>query len=180
MMKTQEAPANEVRPQGPEANRRRVRPWLILTVVAAATAAFGLGVLVGSGDSDGEPTTVETPAIVDDWGAAFVAEDPQALAALYADGATFNCRAWDFTIGGEEISDVVMGDGTDFTEFEAMTVLAGEEIIVAEYMVTAVSPAGQSISTPLIAVFDVTADGLLAGSTIDYDRAAMFPDEARR
>jgi hypothetical protein len=151
-----------------------VRWWLIAVLgVAALAGGVLIGFVIGGDD---EPAADESADIVDEWGAAFVAEDPQALAALYADGATFNCRAWDFTIDAEEIPDVVMGDGTDFTEFEPTTVLVGDEIIVAEYMVAAVSPSGQQISTPLLAVFDVAPNGLLAGSTIDYDRAAMFPD----
>ena len=169
-MKVQEAPTNQARSHRPKTRWHRVRHGL--TVAAAATAT-----LLSSCGSDDEPAAVETPVIVDEWGAAFVAEDAIALAALYGEGATFNCRAWDFTIGEGEIPDVVMGDGTDFTEFAPTTVIVGDEIIVAEYMVTAVSPSGQSISTPLLAVFDVGPDGLLAGSTIDYDRAAMFPDE---
>ena len=151
-----------------------VRLWLVAVIgVVALVAGLVLGVFLGRND---EPAAVESADIVDDWGAAFVNEDPEALAALYADGATFNCRAWDFTIDAEEIPDVVMGDGTDFTKFEPTTVLVGDEIVVAEYKVAAVSPSGRPVSTPLIAVFDIESDGLLAGSTIDYDRAAMFPD----
>ena len=172
-------PGTEGTVQGEAATEREhgVRRWLrVAAVFAAVLVAFVLGALVGSGDSDGEPAAMETPDIVEDWGAAFVAEDRQALAGLYGEGATFNCRAWNFTIGGEEIADVVMHDDTDFIAFEPTTVLVGDEIVVAEYMVTAVSPSGRDVSTPLIAVFDITTDGSLAGSTIDYDRAAMFPD----
>lgn len=149
--------------------------WSLIALIGVVALIGGvlIGLVIGGDD---EPAAVETADIVDEWGAAFVAEDSQALAELYADGATFNCRAWDFTIDAAEIPDVVMGDGTDFTEFEPTTVLVADEIIVAEYMVAAVSPSGQQISTPLLAVFDVAPNGLLAGSTIDYDRAAMFPD----
>jgi hypothetical protein len=162
------------RREAPVEQRHGVRWWLIaLTGVGALVGGVLIGLLIGGDD---EPAAGGTADIVDEWGAAFVAEDSQALAALYADGATFNCRAWDFTIDAEEIPDVVMGDGTDFTEFEPTTVLVGDEIVVAEYMVAAVSPSGHQVSTPLLAVFDVEPNGLLAGSTIDYDRAAMFPD----
>ena len=161
--------------EAPVEHDHGVRRWLAAVIgVVALGVGLLLGTFLGGGD---DPAAVETADIVDDWGDAFVAEDPEALAALYADGATFNCRAWDFTIDAEEIPDIVMGDGTDFTEFEPTSVLVGDEIVVAEYMVAAVSPSGRSVSTPLIAVFDVASDGLLAGSTIDYDRAAMFPDE---
>ncbi len=162
--------------EAPVEHEHRVRWWLVVVVgVVALAGGVLIGILIDGGD---EPSTVGTADIVDEWGAAFVAEDAEALAALYSEGGTFNCRAWDFTIDAEEIPDVVMGDGTDFLEFEPTTVLVGDEIVVAEYMVTAVSPSGEPISTPLIAVFDVASDGLLTGSTIDYDRTAMFPDEA--
>jgi len=160
--------------EAPAAHDHRVRGWLVAVIgVVALMGGLLLGIFLGG---DEEPASVETADIVDDWGAAFVAEDPEALAALYSDGATFNCRAWDFTIDAEEIPDVVMGDGTDFTEFEPTTVLVGDEIVVVEYVVAAVSPSGRPVSTPLIAVFDIASDGLLAGSTMDYDRAVMFPD----
>ena len=121
-----------------------VRPWLVAVIgVVALVAGLLLGIFLGRND---EPAALESADIVDDWGAAFVNEDPEALAALYADGATFNCRAWDFTIDAEEIPDVVMGDGTDFTEFEPTTVLVGDEIVVAEYKVAAVSPSGRGPS----------------------------------
>ena len=148
---------------------------LVLAVVVALAAGFGVGVLVGSSEAEDETETIDVPDIVQQWGAAFVAEDREALAALYVDDATFNCRAFDFTIGHDEITDVVMHDATDFIEFEPTTVLAGDEIIVVEYDVVAVSPSGRDVSTPLIAVFDITPNGLLAASTIDYDRAELFP-----
>mgnify|MGYP001813929962 FL=1 len=152
------------------------RLWLaIVAVVVGLAAAFGLGTWVGSGATEDDTKSVEVPALVNEWGAAFVNEDPDALAALYNQGTTFNCRAWDFTIDRDEIVDVVMHDETDFTAFEPTTVLIGDEIITVEYAVTAISPSGQSVSTPLLAVLDVAPNGLLAGSTIDYDRAAMFP-----
>lgn len=175
MTTTRERPSPEVPVERPDSVR-----WWVVALIGSAALACGvlIGALVGGDDGPGDegPGTAETPPVVDEWGAAFVDEDPEALAALYADDATFNCRAWDFTIDAEEIPDVVMGDGTDFLEFEPTTVLVGDEVIVAEYAVTAVSPSGQSVSTPLLAVFDVAPGGLLAGSTIDYDRAAMFPD----
>jgi ketosteroid isomerase-like protein len=159
-----------------------VRTWLlVVAVVAALAVAFGVGLLVGSGGNgdDSETTadaeTTDVPDIVEQWGDAFVAEDRDALAALYTTDATFNCRAFDFTIGSDEITDVVMHDGTDFVEFEPTSVLVGDEVVVVEYDVVAVSPSGRDVSTPLIAVFDVTPDGLLAASTIDYDRAELFP-----
>lgn len=42
-----------------------------------------------------------------------------------------------------------------FTEFRPTTVLVGDEIIAVEYRVSAESPSGKSVSTPMIAVFDV-------------------------
>jgi hypothetical protein len=152
--------------------------WLVVVaVVAGLAAAFGLGAWVGSRTTENTPESAEVPGMVNDWGAAFVNGDSEALAALYNDGATFNCRAWDFTIDRDEITDVVRLDETDFTAFEPTTVLVGDEIITVEYAVTAISPSGQAIATPLLAVFDVAPNGLLTGSTIDYDRAAMFPDQ---
>lgn len=104
------------------------------------------------------------------------AKDPT-LAAVYAEGGAFNCRAFDFTIDREMIADVVMDDETDFTEFQPTTVLVGDEIIAVEYLVIAESPSGQSVSTPLIAVFDVDESGLITQSMVDYDRRKMFPDQ---
>lgn len=156
--------------------RRMMRPWLLaVALVVVLAAAVGVGVLVGSNASDDDTEVIEVPDIAERWGAAFVAEDRDALAALYAEDATFNCRAFDFSIDRDEITDVVMHDATDFIEFEPTTVLAGDEIIVVEYDVVAVSPSGQDVSTPMVAVFDVAPNGLLAASTIDYDRAALFP-----
>ena len=149
------------------------RYWMIVGIVAA----FGVGALLGSVWLDDEPQSVEVPAIVNQWGDAFVAGSPEALAALYAEGGAFNCRAFDFTITDEEIADVVLGDETDFTEFKPTTVLVGDEIIAVEYLVRAESPSGRKVSTPLIAIFDVDDSGLINRSTIDYDREEMFPDQ---
>jgi hypothetical protein len=157
--------------------RDTVRPWLLVAAgIAALTALFGVGVLVGS--SQVENGSVEAPAIVNQWGEAFVAEDREALAALYAEEATFNCRAWNLSIDSGEIAGVVMHDTTDFLVLDPTTVLVGEEMIVVEYDVVAISPSGKDVATPLIAVFDVAPNGLLAASTIDYDRTAMFPDSS--
>ncbi len=153
-------------------------PWIALVgAVAAGALGFWLGTLVASDGAGDETESTEAPGFVDQWGAAFVAGDPDALAGLYADGAAFSCRAFDFTINSEEIADVFMGDGTDFTEFKPTAVLVGDEIITVEYIVSATSPSGEGNSTPLIAVFDVEENGLIARSTIDYDRREMFPDQ---
>ena len=163
----------------PLGERTSPRRWIVMVLgaVVVGAVAFGLGAIVGSGGSDDLAEPVAAPEVVDEWGGAFVAGDPQALAALYGEGATFNCRAFDFTIGSEEIADVVLGDETDFTAFKPTTVLAGDEIIAVEYLVSAESPSGKSVSTPLIAVFDVDENGLIKRSTIDYDRREMFPDQ---
>lgn len=153
------------------------RYWIVAAVIAAVAAAFGVGALLGSVWLDDEPESVEAPAIVNQWGDAFVAGSPEALAALYAEGAAFNCRAFDFTISDEKIVDVVLSDETDFTEFKPTTVLVGDEIIAVEYLVHAESPSGKEISTPLIAILDVDDSGLISRSTIDYDRGEMFPDQ---
>jgi hypothetical protein len=181
-MQTQEAslqrPESTPRELRIPVERPRWRRWpAVVAVIVGLAAAFGLGAWVGSSATETDTESVEVPAIVNDWGAAFVHEDRDALAALYNDGATFNCRAWDFTIDRDEIVDVVMHGETDFTAFEPTTVLVGDEIITVEYAVTAISPSGQSIATPLLAVFDVAPNGLLSASTIDYDRVAMFPDQ---
>lgn len=173
-MQTQDAP---VREREPAAKPVGLTPWIAaVAVVVLGALVFGVWALVDSDGAD-ELESVEAPEIVTQWGEAFVAGDPEGLAALYAEGGAFNCRAFDFTIGREEIPDVVMGDETDFTEFKPTTVLVGDEIIAVEYMVSAVSPvSGERISTPLLAVFDVDADGLIRQSTIDYDPEEMFPD----
>jgi hypothetical protein len=162
-MQTQESP-----------RRNTVRPWLLVAAgIVALAAAFGVGALVGSGQV--EKGSVEAPAIVTQWGEAFAAEDREALAALYAENGTFSCRAWNFSVDSGEIAAVVMHDTTDFIVVDPTTVLVGEEIIVVEYDVAAISPSGKDVATPLIAVFEVAPNGLFAASTIDYDRTAMFP-----
>lgn len=58
------------------------------------------------------------------------AADPEAPAALYADGAAFNCRAFDYTVDSGQIASVFPGRNlADFTEFKPGTVLVGDEII---------------------------------------------------
>lgn len=172
-MQTQNPETTEEPQPDEESNQRS---WiLVAAAVGLALVAFGLGAVVGASGTD-ELKAEETPEVVNKWGEAFVAEDPEALAELYADGAAFNCRAFDFTITRDQIADVVMSDETDFTEFKPTTVLVGDEIIAVEYMVKAKSPLGGDVSTPLIAVFDVDESGLIARSTIDYDQREMFPD----
>jgi hypothetical protein len=162
----------------PREKRRSWRPLIaVVAAVVLGALAFGLGVTVGSDGADDEVDSVEAPDVVNRWGEAFVAGDPGELAALYSEGATFNCRAFDFTIGKEKIADVVMGDESAFSEVKPTTVLVGDEIVAVEYMVRRQSPSGEDISTPLIAVFDIDDDGLIVGSTIDYDRREMFPED---
>jgi hypothetical protein len=173
---TQDVQTNGTRAGKSSTSNNRLRRSLIAAAaIAVLAAAFGTGALVGTSQAGDEPASVNAPDIVRQWGQAFVAEDREALAALYAEPATFSCRAFDFTIDSREIVDVVMHDATDFTQFEPTSVIVGDEMIVAEYDVVAISPSGKDVSTPLIAVFDVAPNGLLAASTIDYDRAAMFP-----
>ncbi len=69
---------------------------------------------------------------------------------------------------------------TNAIEFKPTTVLVGDEIIAAEYMVSAQSPSGKGVSTPLIAVFDIDASGMIVRSTIDYDRQEMFPEASEQ
>lgn len=152
------------------------RWWIAVLGALLLGAVFGLGVVVGSGGDDDEADGVSPPEVVTAWGGAFVSGDSEALAALYAEGGAFNCRAFDFTIDREMIADVVLNDETNFTEFQPTTVLVGDEIIAVEYLVSAESPSGESVSTPMIAVFDVDESGLITKSMIDYNRREMFPD----
>jgi len=128
-------------------------PWFTIAAAAIlAVLAFVVGVVVGSADIGDDVR--DAPAVVGQWSEAFVSGDPEALTALHAESGTFNCRAFDFTIGRNEIVDVVMQDETDFTEFKPTTVLVGDEIIAVEYQVSATSPSGKEVTTPLLAVFD--------------------------
>ncbi|MDH3680444.1 MAG: nuclear transport factor 2 family protein [Acidimicrobiia bacterium] len=139
-------------------------------------AAGAVGWVLGSSDD-----TTDTPAIVERWQEAWLSGDPDAVAALYAEDATWQDPTEVGVIrgrGGIQSNAEFTFAWLTFSDFEDETVVVGEGVIVVESIWSGDSRSltraeMTPFSTKAVTILEVD-DDLITGSAIYFDPDELF------
>lgn len=133
-------------------------------------------VLLSGACGAGDESRAETDEIIDSWIEAWMSEDYQGVAALYAEDGTYADAGCPFEMNGKSaIRNMVMGhlQWTDYTTVEAVEIIYSDTGATVQWIWGGTND-GEPFTMEPSTIFEIE-DGLIVRSTDQYERSEAPP-----